>query len=382
LKLVVRAPARLHLGFIDLHGGCGRLFGSLGVALESPAYVLEASICDRTEANHPAIQAHGPSADAVLGIVARLGLTRDSPRGEGMAPGKGLRIHVREAIPRHRGFGSGTQLELAIAFTVSKLQGDGLPLRELAKRTSRGKRSGIGVATFERGGFVVDAGTASDELETAPNEFDPRRGEAGPTTNDAEPDSGDARTPRTDSKPAASATGRGVSDRRRELPPVIFQHPLPEDWHFVIVTPGGKPGLNGAREDRAFAGLPPMNEDKVGRISRLTLMKILPAVITDDIEAFGEGISEIQELVGNHFAPYQGGVYATETGRRATELARKRGACGVGQSSWGPTVFALVRGEDQARDVAEEIRACLGADTEAVFQTRASNRGVAWRTEP
>jgi beta-ribofuranosylaminobenzene 5'-phosphate synthase len=317
MTLIVRAPARLHLGFIDLHGGCGRLFGSLGVALETPAYLLEASIVDRTEA-------HGPSADVVLDVLARLGTDQ-----------VGLSVLVREAIPRHRGFGSGTQLELAVAFILSKLVGDGAPVREMARRTTRGQRSGIGIATFERGGFVVDAGSAAGES----------RGD-------------------------------------REMPPVIFQHPVPADWRFVILTPRGRLGLNGVREERVFAELPLMSEEKVGRISRLTLMKILPGLLTDDIQAFGDGISEIQELVGNHFAPYQGGVYATETGRRAVELALKLGASGVGQSSWGPTVFALVRGEDHARDLAEEIKASLGGESEAVFHTRASNCGVAWRTDP
>ena len=32
----VRAPARLHMGFVDLHGGEGRRYGSLGLALEGP----------------------------------------------------------------------------------------------------------------------------------------------------------------------------------------------------------------------------------------------------------------------------------------------------------------------------------------------------------
>jgi beta-ribofuranosylaminobenzene 5'-phosphate synthase len=36
----VVAPARLHLGFLDLHGGLGRKFGSLGVTLDEPRTAL------------------------------------------------------------------------------------------------------------------------------------------------------------------------------------------------------------------------------------------------------------------------------------------------------------------------------------------------------
>jgi predicted sugar kinase len=33
----VTVPARLHLGFLDLDGGLGRRFGSLGMALDGPS---------------------------------------------------------------------------------------------------------------------------------------------------------------------------------------------------------------------------------------------------------------------------------------------------------------------------------------------------------
>ena len=32
----VIAPARLHLGFLDLNGSLGRLFGSIGLAIDRP----------------------------------------------------------------------------------------------------------------------------------------------------------------------------------------------------------------------------------------------------------------------------------------------------------------------------------------------------------
>ena len=36
MRTIVEAGARLHLGFLDLNGACGRRFGSIGVALERP----------------------------------------------------------------------------------------------------------------------------------------------------------------------------------------------------------------------------------------------------------------------------------------------------------------------------------------------------------
>jgi len=42
MTLRISAPARLHLGLIDLRGDLGRRFGSLGVALAAPRLVLTA----------------------------------------------------------------------------------------------------------------------------------------------------------------------------------------------------------------------------------------------------------------------------------------------------------------------------------------------------
>ncbi len=141
-------------------------------------------------------------------------------------------------------------------------------------------------------------------------------------------------------------------------------------------------GLSGLREDQAFRDLRPMNESTVGRISRLVLMSVIPGVLTDDLEEFGAAITEIQRLVGEHFAPVQGGPYATERGQAIAEFAFKRGAVGIGQSSWGPAVFALVRGETAARTLVAEIGAWVGGREATVFQTRANNGGAVVRDEP
>ena len=49
----VRAPARLHFGFLDLHGGLGRRFGSIGLALDTPAIQLKGSQAPRASAAGP-----------------------------------------------------------------------------------------------------------------------------------------------------------------------------------------------------------------------------------------------------------------------------------------------------------------------------------------
>ena len=325
MRTIVEAGARIHLGFLDLNGGCGRRFGSIGVSLERPQYTVEAA---------PASAGVMPETAApVAAILEHLGPDL------GDVP---VSVRLLEAIPTHVGFGSGTQLALAVALAVTRAAGRAVPIRDLARRLRRGQRSGIGIAAFERGGLAIDAGhPVGDDGEAMLEAID------GP-----------------------------------EPPPVIFQHPLPDDWHFVLATPRAAPGLAGLPEQRAFQDLPPMDPARVGRICRLTLMQVAPAVVTGDIRVFGTAITEIQDLVGEYFAPCQGGRFSSRTGCEVTELALARGAHGVGQSSWGPTVFALVENEARARTLADSVRTAFGHRLAWIDVSRARNRGASCREIP
>ena len=40
MRITVKTGCRLHLGFLDLTGDLGRLYGSIGVSLENPGTVI------------------------------------------------------------------------------------------------------------------------------------------------------------------------------------------------------------------------------------------------------------------------------------------------------------------------------------------------------
>jgi len=142
-KISVIAPARLHMGFIDLSGSLGRHFGSIGVALNEISTRL--SIAKATE-----LQVNGPSSDRAIKCTQRLcSLLNVSDQ---------VKIDIEAAIPEHVGLGSGTQMSLAIGSVLNELYDLGLTTREIAKLTHRGMRSGIGIGVFEQGGLVVDGG--------------------------------------------------------------------------------------------------------------------------------------------------------------------------------------------------------------------------------
>jgi len=142
----VRAPGRLHMGFLDLHGGLGRSFGSVGLTLDPIATVLHARRADSVE-----IAGHAPARTraVVEDALAHLG-----------NPG-GVHLTMESHIPEHVGLGSGTQLALAVGVALGRLYDGECRAASIAHRLDRGARSGIGVGAFDGGGFILDGGRGS-----------------------------------------------------------------------------------------------------------------------------------------------------------------------------------------------------------------------------
>ena len=139
----VIAPARLHLGFIDMHGGLGRSFGSLGLCLGDIVTHVRA-----VESEDVIISgASGNRASAYVGQIL-----------EYLNIDQGVEMIIKNAIPEHAGLGSGTQLSLAVGTAIAKLYKKPLSTRKIAEVLGRGARSGIGVGAFSMGGFMVDGG--------------------------------------------------------------------------------------------------------------------------------------------------------------------------------------------------------------------------------
>lgn len=141
--VTVSVAARLHLGFLDLNGGLGRQFGSLGLALDAPETVLELS---RAEAD----SAEGPQAERAWSHLARLVDLLELPPGH--------RLRLASAIPAHAGLGSGTQLSLAVAGALRALHGLAMDVDGDALLLDRSARSGLGTGFFEAGGVALDGG--------------------------------------------------------------------------------------------------------------------------------------------------------------------------------------------------------------------------------
>jgi beta-ribofuranosylaminobenzene 5'-phosphate synthase len=296
LRIVhVCAPARLHLGFLDPDASLGRAWGSLGLVIDGMDTELDlcAAAVDEVSAAS-AFAGEIERARQYLGTLRRI-TGRDAP----------LRLRLRLLPPGHAGFGSGTQLALAIGRAFASHHALDVSTGEIARWLGRGRRSGVGIAGFEQGGLLVDGG------------------------------------PGADGHPA----------------PLLARVALPEAWRVVLVLDPRRRGLAGEDERRALAALPKLAREAAADLCHQVLMRVLPGAATADFASFAEGITHIQRRLGEHFAPVQQGRAFTSpaVGRLVEWIGAHRSAA-IGQSSWGPTGFAIVPSQAEAEALLAEAR--------------------------
>lgn len=149
-RVRVKTHGRLHMGFLDLHGGLGRQFGSIGVSVDG--LITDVEVALATEAG---IDVSGPDADRAGRYLEKLATRFGIPLSH--------RVCVHDAVTSHAGLGSGTQLALAVGAAFSRLHDLDLDAVTIAAELGRGKRSAIGVGAFTTGGFVVDGGKGESD---------------------------------------------------------------------------------------------------------------------------------------------------------------------------------------------------------------------------
>jgi beta-RFAP synthase len=320
----VSRASNIHVrAFARLHLGFLDLNGSLGRQFGSIGLSLDDVCLELMAAPGLGFTLAGPGA-ARAETVARTVFEFAGHSG-------GVDLQILRAIPEHAGLGSGTQLALAVGTACARLAGVSLTVGALANLLLRGQRSGIGIGTYSQGGFVVDAGR-------------------GPATL---------------------------------TPPVISRLPVPDPWRFVLVMDRSRQGAHGDKESEAFSRLPMMPETQSAHLCRITLMRLLPALAEADCLAFGAAVNEIQTITGEHFSQWQSGRYSSPDVAAVLAFMAESGATGCGQSSWGPTGFAIFPEPAAAVSAMELARKRWDYNAQLDFVScRAANHPAVVRSEP
>jgi beta-ribofuranosylaminobenzene 5'-phosphate synthase len=118
------------------------------------------------------------------------------------------------------------------------------------------------------------------------------------------------------------------------------RHDLPPDWRFVVAVPDGE-GSHGDEEERRMRRV--VDDDRgVGDAVRHELIsRILPGAAEASASLFGSGVAELDRLNGVWYSDEQEGVYNDASAPLVESLGAHDAVAGAGQSSWGPSVYAL-----------------------------------------
>lgn len=309
------AHARLHFGLFAPQVSTGRAFGGTGLMLERPVFEVAAETA-------PMWQFAGPQAERVERVVnAALASTLFADRE--VPP---QRLHVMQAIPAHHGLGSGTALSLAVGQLLAQASGVKADAITLANALGRGRRSAIGIHGFTSGGFLVDGG-----------------------------------------KPVGH---HGVA-------PLLWRCDFPEAWRLLVCQPNQhRAAICGVAEESAFTHLPETPSSQIQVLTNLTLRGLMPALVEQDFPAFAAALDEYNRCAGACYAAVQGGAFQEGFARALVAQLHGFGVPAAGQSSWGPSVFALLPDAEHAAFIRRQVLDAHPAGAIQAEITSACNYGA------
>lgn len=313
----IQAPAHLHAGNLDLTGDLGRLYGTVGFTIKNPQTIIEASKAEKLIIEGEDTTAAKKYAEAFM--------RRFQIRG-------GAKINIKSEIPKHVGMGSQTALALSIGVALAELYRKKVGLDETALALGRSDTVALGLNSFRCGGFIVDGGFS-------------------------------------------------LKEKRKKVPPLLFRHPIPEDWSFVVCIPiKPMPEILKIKEDEdnILRQLKKMPAGLSDRLSRIILMQAMPAIIEEDITSFSKAIMEFNSLLGGFWGTYQSGrVYCHQIVEEGIQLMLKNGAYGACQTCWGPTFYGITDNRKKSVKLVSKMKSFLKENGGGkVFVTKGDNIGA------
>lgn len=313
-QLKVTTGSRLHFGLFSI----GQVdnqpqFGGCGMMVKHPQNQVTVSTASVSSSYSPTRHEQKWFTNAHLIYGEAIG--RLPPRPE---------IQVVQQAARHSGFGSGTQLALATGLALSSWHKLALcDAKQLSTIMERGLRSAIGTHGFCLGGFLVDRGKGSE----------------------------------------------------RELASLDLHVDFPESWPVLILNLKTAKGIHGEEEIAAFRNLPTSTRAHRDRMIDMARNQIGPAVATANYEQFAEVLFEYGRSSGSAYASVQGGDFHSPEIEKLVYQVKDFGVPAVGQSSWGPCVFAITRNDDTANALTHHLNNNFG-DSLEITKTSALNKGA------
>lgn len=271
--------ARLHFGLMDTV----KPFGGTGLMISAPATKLSV----RSTPGSP-LNVKGPGSERAIEVVQRY----VAFVGLGEMPDVAIDIQMRP--PSHTGLGSGTQFDMAVAEGLRFTFQHSVSNNDLAQHiAARGQRSAVGVHGYWLGGLLFDDDASCDHLNA--------------------------------------------------INPLQARVELPTTWRIALLRPkdwdSGK--ISGNEEQQRFQVLERPSETERSYLRTKVKNDLIPAGNYSDFASFCEASRDYNYHAGMFFASAQGGAYNGLLIETCIAQLRTKGFNGVGQTSWGPTVFVF-----------------------------------------
>ena len=327
--MIIKTPSRIHMGLIDLNGSYGRYDGGIGLTIEKPKFILKCDSSEKTVSESISIdfddenivdsemknQCISKIIDAYEKITTHFKIEQS------------YHFDVKDAYFPHSGLGSGTQISLATAKLICEDNGIAISGVELGEILQRGGTSGIGIYSFDKGGFIIDGGHDKTEKD-----------------------------------------GFLPSSASKASPPVLIgRYEFPKDWDIIIAMLNSN-NVMGKKEVNIFQEYCPIPKVEVEKLSHLIFMNLVPFLLEENIESFGDTINKIQNV---GFKKIEVDLQEDKI-KNLMKKMREFGAYGVGMSSFGPAIYGIA--DKNSPDVFKATKEFVGNEG-LVFKTKAQNSG-------
>ena len=271
----IETNSRLHLGFINLNSSTPYVYGGAGLTISGHPTIVNIKKCKQFESNLP--------KDITKKILTFLKKNHLSIL---------IRIECIHRPENHIGLGTGTQLTLSIEELITKFYA----LKVKANIFNRRFRSGIGLNSYVKGGFIIDA-------------------------------------PKKD-----------LSQNK-----TVFHSKFPQAWKAILLFDNQKKGLHGKSEKKFFANNSSHNLRM--KLSDITLNELIPSIIYEDFNIFAKSLTKFQKLNATFYSKVQKSIYLSNDINKIIKKISKKFTVGCGQSSWGPTSYIFVNSKNDLNEI-------------------------------
>lgn len=279
-EIIIKSPSRLHLGFYGIPESYGYTYGSMGLAIDYAPVILSIKNSSKFKTNLP--------KKYTSSVLKYLETIKTKPK---------IELTALSMPDSHIGLGSGTQITLSVISAINKFFSLNLSYDEILKISSRGLRSGTGIASFKKGGFIVDACKSGDKI-----------------------------------------------------PKTLLQTKLPKSWRLILVNDKKSRGQFG-KSELDFFNKTKKQKSLFNELPNIVLRGILPSVLYDEFDKFTIAFNEFQNLTSRYYSPKQSSPFVSKDINIVMNYIQKEHNVAVGQSSWGPLSYIFTNSLDNAKKI-------------------------------